>query len=223
LKQNATGKLDMRNRQYDSRTGRFTQEDPMGLAGGSNLYGFGGGDAVNYSDPFGLCPACDAGAMPGAAGAAAAGAAGAASALIAATSDATIVAAGIDAVAGSIKDKLQFKFITYTRVGPNGQVYSGRTSGFGDPQSIVNARAATHPGRLAGFAPPVIDEWAAGPQGYFAIRGREQQLIDAFGGAQSEGGTSANLIRGVSKSNPLAPVYSAASITLFGPLPPKKP
>jgi RHS repeat-associated protein len=57
LKQNATGKLDMRNRQYDSRTGRFTQEDPMGLAGGTNLYGFGGGDAVNYSDPFGLCPA----------------------------------------------------------------------------------------------------------------------------------------------------------------------
>ncbi|HXD49531.1 MAG TPA: RHS repeat-associated core domain-containing protein, partial [Gemmatimonadaceae bacterium] len=54
LKQNATGKLDMRNRQYDSRTGRFTQEDPMGLAGGANLYGFGGGDAVNYSDPFGL-------------------------------------------------------------------------------------------------------------------------------------------------------------------------
>lgn len=28
----------------------------MGLAGGTNLYGFGGGDAVNYSDPFGLCP-----------------------------------------------------------------------------------------------------------------------------------------------------------------------
>jgi RHS repeat-associated protein len=54
--ENATGMLDMRNRQYDPRTGRFTQEDPIGLAGGMNLYGFGGGDAVNYSDPFGLCP-----------------------------------------------------------------------------------------------------------------------------------------------------------------------
>ena len=45
----------MRNRYYDSRTGRFTQEDPIGLAGGLNLYGFAGGDPVNFGDPFGLC------------------------------------------------------------------------------------------------------------------------------------------------------------------------
>jgi hypothetical protein len=31
-----------------------TQLDPIGLAGGLNLYGFAGGDPVNYSDPFGL-------------------------------------------------------------------------------------------------------------------------------------------------------------------------
>ena len=35
---------------------RFTQEDPIGLAGGLNLYGFASGDPVNFSDPFGLCP-----------------------------------------------------------------------------------------------------------------------------------------------------------------------
>jgi hypothetical protein len=34
----------------------LTQEDPLGLAGGLNLYGFAKGDPVNYSDPFGLCP-----------------------------------------------------------------------------------------------------------------------------------------------------------------------
>lgn len=28
--------------------------DPIGLAGGLNLYGFAGGDPVNFSDPFGL-------------------------------------------------------------------------------------------------------------------------------------------------------------------------
>lgn len=39
--------------------GRFTQEDPIGLAGGLNLYGFAGGDPVNHSDPFGLCPPQD--------------------------------------------------------------------------------------------------------------------------------------------------------------------
>jgi uncharacterized protein RhaS with RHS repeats len=47
-----------RNRQYDPVSGRFTQEDPIGLAGGLNLYGFADSDPVNFSDPFGLltCP-----------------------------------------------------------------------------------------------------------------------------------------------------------------------
>src|SRR5207249_773358 len=51
-----TGLLYRRNRYYDPASGRFTQEDPIGLAGGLNLYGFAGGDPVNFSDPFGLCP-----------------------------------------------------------------------------------------------------------------------------------------------------------------------
>ncbi|HWH53221.1 MAG TPA: RHS repeat-associated core domain-containing protein [Gemmatimonadaceae bacterium] len=223
LKQNATGKLDMRNRQYDSRTGRFTQEDPMGLAGGSNLYGFGGGDAVNYSDPFGLAPtscppACP---LPGLAGAAG-GLAGAATAMVASNSSGDVIAGGISAATADVADQLRIKFVTYTRVGPGGQVYSGRTSGFGDPEDIVATRAAGHPERLAGFGPPKVDRWATGVQGYAAIRGREQQLIDANGGAQSDGGTSANKIRGVSKRNPLGPIYSAAADAMFIPLPPRK-
>ncbi|MGH7659201.1 MAG: RHS repeat-associated core domain-containing protein [Gemmatimonadales bacterium] len=44
-----------RNRAYDSRTGRWTQEDPIGVAGGLNLYQFNGNDPVAYTDPFGLC------------------------------------------------------------------------------------------------------------------------------------------------------------------------
>ncbi len=52
----ASGLTFLRNRYYDPNTGRFTQMDPIGLAGGLNLYGYAGGDPVNFSDPFGLCP-----------------------------------------------------------------------------------------------------------------------------------------------------------------------
>ena len=57
-KQDKTGTLYRRNRSYDPLAGRFTQEDPIGLAGGVNLYGFAAGDPVNFSDPFGLNPFC---------------------------------------------------------------------------------------------------------------------------------------------------------------------
>lgn len=51
-----SGELYKRNRYYDPSQGRFTQEDPIGLAGGLNAYGFANGDPISYSDPFGLCP-----------------------------------------------------------------------------------------------------------------------------------------------------------------------
>ena len=58
-KTDGSGLQYMRNRYYDPRTGRFTQPDPIGLAGGLNLYGFANGDPVTYSDPFGLSPGCE--------------------------------------------------------------------------------------------------------------------------------------------------------------------
>jgi RHS repeat-associated protein len=45
-----------RNRVYDMRTGQWTQEDPIGLAGGLNLYQYSGNNPVSFSDPWGLCP-----------------------------------------------------------------------------------------------------------------------------------------------------------------------
>jgi uncharacterized protein RhaS with RHS repeats len=36
--------------------GLLTQEDPIGIAGGLNLYGYANGDPINFSDPFGLDP-----------------------------------------------------------------------------------------------------------------------------------------------------------------------
>lgn len=55
-RRDASGQIYLRNRYYDSETGRFTQEDPIGLAGGLNAYGFASGDPVNYDDPTGLDP-----------------------------------------------------------------------------------------------------------------------------------------------------------------------
>jgi RHS repeat-associated protein len=52
----ASGQMYKRNRYYDPATGQFTQPDPIGIAGGLNVYGFAAGDPVSYSDPYGLCP-----------------------------------------------------------------------------------------------------------------------------------------------------------------------
>ena len=67
--QDASGLLYRRNRYYNPAAGRFTQEDPIGLAGGINLYGFANGDPVSYSDPYGLsaqsgCPPLCSGLNP---------------------------------------------------------------------------------------------------------------------------------------------------------------
>jgi uncharacterized protein RhaS with RHS repeats len=44
----------MRNRYYQASTGRFIQRDPIGYAGGLNLYSFADSDPINFSDPDGL-------------------------------------------------------------------------------------------------------------------------------------------------------------------------
>jgi RHS repeat-associated protein len=43
-----------RNRYYDQATGSFTGEDPIGIAGGMNLYQYAGNNPVVHTDPFGL-------------------------------------------------------------------------------------------------------------------------------------------------------------------------
>jgi hypothetical protein len=62
-------------------------------------------------------------------------------------------------------------------------------------------------------------DWSA--QGFFnrpAIRGREQQLIDFYGGVGCPG--VANAIRAVRPDHPFGRPYHAASDALFGPLAP---
>jgi RHS repeat-associated protein len=50
------GIQQFRNRAYDPATGTWIQEDPMGVAGGVNVYRFNNGNPVSFGDPLGLCP-----------------------------------------------------------------------------------------------------------------------------------------------------------------------
>lgn len=45
-----------RARYYDPKIGRFISEDPIGFAGGVNLYAYVANTPTRYSDPFGLWP-----------------------------------------------------------------------------------------------------------------------------------------------------------------------
>ncbi|OWA20887.1 hypothetical protein B9W61_25825 [Streptomyces sp. CS057] len=51
-----TGLLYYRNRYYDPETGRFVSQDPIGHAGGTNLYQYALSSPTNYSDPTGNSP-----------------------------------------------------------------------------------------------------------------------------------------------------------------------
>ena len=50
----ATGLYNMRARYYSPTYGRFISQDPIGVAGGVNLYGFARNNALAFWDPFGL-------------------------------------------------------------------------------------------------------------------------------------------------------------------------
>ena len=94
-----------------------------------------------------------------------------------------------------------------------GEVYCGRTSGCGTALENVANRDASHHMNDKGFGPAVLDKSSSNAA---AVRGREQQLIDASGGARSSGGTSGNAINGISPNNPNRGRYVDAARKEFG-------
>ena len=103
---------------------------------------------------------------------------------------------------------------TYTKMNPEtGEVYSGRTSGTGTPEQNIARRDVGHHKNAEGYGPAQLDKTSANKD---AIRGREQQLIDANGGARSRGGTSGNAIDGISSKNPKKGKYLKEAAEEFG-------
>jgi RHS repeat-associated protein len=117
--------------------------------------------------------------------------------------------------AATATDKATDKtYQTYTKTNPEtGEVYTGRTSGTGTPEENVANRDVNHHMNDQGFGPAKLDKSSSNPD---AIRGREQQQIEANGGAKSQGGTSGNAINGVSAKNPKADQYKNAANQEFG-------
>lgn len=138
---------------------------------------------------------------------------------------------------------VRYIFATYTVKLADGSTYSGRTSGLvraGESdrdaaERVVNKRwDGHHMGNEAPGATARLDAYVAGDlrrnnlaqdagyamMNYAAIRGREQQLIDANGGAQSEKppGSSGNAIRGIGSDNPLGQIFDAAAHVIITPI-----
>jgi RHS repeat-associated protein len=234
----ATGLEFYRNRYYHPGLGRFASRDPMEMADSVSPYAYVANNPTNLIDPMGLLAQL-AGTTKNPAYwgmTATAGAALSAGTAVFPSSGTLSGASGLDllgalrggvfslplALTGDSQNSQSYKYITYTRENPStGQVYSGRSGGYGEPQQIASQRAAGQPLLNAeGFTPPVVD---AVSTNLSAIRGREQQLIDYFGGAQSVGGSTRNKINGVADFNPFRGFYIERSIQEFGPLPDNSP
>lgn len=143
--------------------------------------------------------------------------------IAAATSEVPPVAGvvlGVGAVAAgayAIYQETQRTYVTYTLTNATGQIYVGRASGFGTPHQVMMNRFYGHHMRYFGYGNPLLDEHDVGyPLGYYSIRGREQMLIDYYGGINSP--RVGNRINGIWEYSPRKFLFMNAAYNKFGPV-----
>lgn len=224
-----TGLYYYRARYYSPTLQRFISEDPIGFAGGDpNLYAYVGNDPVNYTDASGLWPTPDSLAdgffigldiyniatgsrkdLP----------------MNLAMLGVDLIALAVPGVTGAGQGLKYFyagskrltqaqmhsrSYQTYTKTNPmTGEVYTGRTSGYGSPLENIANRDRNHHRNDEGFGPAVLDKTSCNPD---AIRGREQQMIEKH----RNQGNAADQINGVSPTNENRNRYLDAARKAFG-------
>lgn len=111
-------------------------------------------------------------------------------------------------------------YVTYILRSPSlMRYYLGRASGYGSPVDVLYRRLVGHYHYMVkGYTDVTIDQVAYGEGARAAIRGREQQLIDHYGGVGSY--DVANSIRAVSMWNSQGWNFWDASNQAFGRLAP---
>lgn len=140
----------------------------------------------------------------------------------------------------SDKPRETYWYITYTKtkvVDGKQLIYVGHTTGYGvNPYSAMakSRPDKSHHMSKKGYGPKVIDtalpatlpkEEKKSDPSYWAMRGREQQMIDSFGGALTDpnrkpDSQSGNPNRAVDKNNPMGPIYHLTASLAFGNLAP---
>ncbi len=117
-----------------------------------------------------------------------------------------------------------FYYVTYAKMNyVTGEVYVGRTSGYGSPEKAVKVRDYNHHMSSKGFGPAQVSTYAPalkvggygtrfGDLGYWAIRGSEQLQIEKY----RQLGISGNDRNGIGKTNTEISKYLIEAIKKFG-------
>ena len=100
------------------------------------------------------------------------------------------------------QDREDYSYVIYTKFNPvTKQIYIGRSAGAGTPEQVAKRRDYQHTDlNKAGFGKAIVHSAlvnVGGAIGYPAMRGREQQVIDSYGGVGDP--LVANKIRGGSQ------------------------
>ena len=124
-----------------------------------------------------------------------------------------------------IEDSLDpggFKYVTYTKTNSMGQVYVGRSSGYGTPEQIIRLRDSNHHMNSKGYGPASLSTVIPatlpggylsrlGDSSYWGIRGSEQKQIEHYRSL----GISGNDRNGIGPNNREISKYLEWANTLF--------